>query len=123
MSIVDDNLIEKCLQDMTGSIRLPVSKFSAKKIQGRRSYNIARKDGRSPAILQDMDVHAAHILGHAPNGDQYRYNISFVVSSGTYIRSLAEEPGRRLALPATLKNLRRTMIGKFAVSNAQKIKL
>ena len=43
------------------------------------------------------------------------------VKSGTYIRSVAEEIGRRLGLPATVKELRRTKIGDFELKNAEKI--
>ncbi len=48
-------------------------------------------------------------------------SVRFSVSSGTYIRSLAEELGRRLGVPATLAGLRRTRIGEFKVEDAQKI--
>jgi tRNA pseudouridine55 synthase len=43
------------------------------------------------------------------------------VGSGTYIRSLAEEIGRRLGYPATLQNLRRTEIGPFNIKDAQRL--
>ena len=43
----------------------------------------------------------------------------FEVGSGTYIRSLAEEFGRRLGVPATLAGLRRTRIGKFRIEDAE----
>ena len=43
----------------------------------------------------------------------------FSVTSGTYIRSLAEEFGRRLGVPATLAALRRTRIGEFKIEDAQ----
>jgi tRNA pseudouridine55 synthase len=44
--------------------------------------------------------------------------VRFKVGSGTYIRSLAEELGRRLGYPATLQNLRRTKVGKFDIKDA-----
>ena len=47
--------------------------------------------------------------------------VSFSVGSGTYIRSLAEELGRRLGYPATLANLRRTRVGEFRIEDAQLI--
>ena len=45
-------------------------------------------------------------------------SIRFNVGSGTYIRSLAEEFGRRLGVPATLSGLRRTRIGEFKIEDA-----
>ncbi len=41
------------------------------------------------------------------------------VGSGTYVRSLAEELGRRLGYPATLSALRRTRVGEFCVEDAR----
>ncbi len=46
----------------------------------------------------------------------------FDVTSGTYIRSLAEEFGRRLGVPATLAGLRRTRIGEYKVEDAEGLK-
>ena len=48
-------------------------------------------------------------------------NIELKVKSGTYIRSIAEEIGRQLALPATLNSLRRLEIGKFSIKHAEQL--
>ena len=45
--------------------------------------------------------------------------VRFKVGSGTYIRSLAEELGRRLGYPASLASLRRTKIGDFKIEEAE----
>lgn len=45
-------------------------------------------------------------------------SIELEVASGTYIRSIAEEIGRRLGYPATIKELRRTKIGEFKIEDA-----
>ena len=45
--------------------------------------------------------------------------VRFSVGSGTYIRSLAEELGRRVGYPATLQNLRRTKVGEFDIKDAK----
>jgi len=42
-------------------------------------------------------------------------------AKGTYARSLGEEIGRRLSLPATLKEVRRLKIGDFDIGQAQKL--
>ena len=47
--------------------------------------------------------------------------IRFVVGGGTYIRSLAEELGRRLGYPGTLKGLRRTKVGEFEIKDAKQL--
>ncbi|HBV01706.1 MAG TPA: tRNA pseudouridine(55) synthase, partial [Candidatus Taylorbacteria bacterium] len=47
----------------------------------------------------------------------------FDVGSGTYIRSLAEEFGRRLGVPATLSGLRRIQIGNFRIEDAGRLEI
>jgi len=44
--------------------------------------------------------------------------IRLKVGSGTYIRSIAEEIGNRLGVPATVKELRRVQIGEFRIEDA-----
>ncbi len=53
--------------------------------------------------------------------DFYVLALTIEVASGTYIRSIAEELGRRMNLPATLANLRRTRIGKFKIEDSSKV--
>ena len=116
---IDEDLVRTTLNDMVGPIRLPVSKFSSKKVRGKRSHELARAGEEVPEIPQDMDVREAVLNTHGPDGKSYLLDITFDVSSGTYIRSLAEELGSRLGVPATLKNLRRTRIGDTSIDDAQ----
>ncbi|MBI2622977.1 MAG: tRNA pseudouridine(55) synthase TruB [Candidatus Liptonbacteria bacterium] len=58
---------------------------------------------------------------HCHGNDKLIVKVRFEVTSGTYIRSLAEEIGRRLGVPATLWNLRRTRIGDFRIESAEKL--
>lgn len=112
----------KCVLDsLVGRLRLPVSKYSAKKIGGKRSYELARSDKPIPEILQDMDLLDVEFGGLFKVESEYIVMAKLEVSSGTYIRSIAEELGRRLALPATLRNLRRLRIGDFKIEDAIKI--
>ena len=55
----------------------------------------------------------------SPN--RYIISIELEVASGTYIRSIAEEIGRRLDVPAIIKNLRRTKIGPFSIDQAEQL--
>jgi tRNA pseudouridine55 synthase len=47
--------------------------------------------------------------------------IETTVSSGTYIRALARDIGKKLSSGAYLRNLRRTRIGKFDIKKAKKL--
>ena len=61
----------------------------------------------------------AELLSFKIDGIKAVATIRFFVGSGTYIRSLAEEFGRRLEYPATLQALRRTKVGEFDIKNAK----
>lgn len=114
------------LTDMTGVLTLPVSAYSAIKKNGVPMYKRARAAARKgeevlEVPLRDMNVYEAELLGVASGDGKAVATIRFHVGSGTYIRSLGEELGRRIGYPATLKNLRRTQIGEFTINDAHTI--
>ena len=71
--------------------------------------------------MRVMKVYEAELLSLEVGGDRAVATIRFSVASGTYIRSLGEELGRRLGYPACLKNLRRTKVGEFDIKDAKQI--
>ena len=88
--------------------------FSAKKINGKRAYEHARKGDDITLQAKKIHIYDFEITKiHLPE-------ISFrvVCSKGTYIRSLAAEFGVALNSGAYLKELRRTKIGEYNVSEA-----
>lgn len=109
--------VANVLKNMIGDIELSVPIYSAIKKQGKPLYEYARKG-------KEIDVPKK--IMHIIDNELISLNgvvavIKFNVKSGTYIRSIAEELGRKLHTVATLKNLRRTSIGDFSVNNAEKI--
>lgn len=120
------NKISATLTDMRGELNLPVSAYSAIKIDGVPMYKRARKAEKTgeevvAVPLRKMRVDEAELLEVLVDGGRAVAKIRFVVGSGTYIRSLAEELGRRLSYPATLQDLRRTKVGNFDIINARQI--
>ncbi len=118
--------ISSSLREMIGTITLPVSAYSAIKKDGVAMYKRARaaeKKGEevSDVPMREMRVYEAELLSVESGNGKAVATIRFYVASGTYIRSLCEELGRRLGYPATLRNLRRTKVGKFDIKNARKI--
>ncbi len=111
--------IKKSLEKMVGTLNLHVPAYSAIKIQGKRLYDLARK-GTAPTAeelpVRSMIITEASLLGVFPGP---KIVVRFAVSSGTYVRSLAEHFGSLLGFPATLSELRRTSIGDFSVQDAQ----
>ncbi|MEX0652274.1 MAG: tRNA pseudouridine(55) synthase TruB [Candidatus Paceibacterota bacterium] len=113
--------VEKVLQAMIGVLRLPVPVYSAVKVGGRRMYKEAREGRKTIIPIRDMEIKDTRLLGMRKEGDCYIVEAEFDVESGVYIRSLAEEFGKRLGYPATVKELRRTKVGEFLIEEARQI--
>jgi tRNA pseudouridine55 synthase len=118
--------ISSVLADMVGELELPVSAYSAIKVDGVAMYKRARKAEKEGELVTEVPVRTMKVfeaeLFTVKNGDEKPYaTVRFFVGSGTYIRSLAEEMGRRIGYPATLQNLRRTKVGQFELDTAQEI--
>lgn len=123
---LDRELVREELKGMQGVLTLPVSAYSAIKKDGVPMYKRARKAEAKGELVEDvpyrdMYVYDTELLDIKSEGDFVVLSIRFFVGSGTYIRSLAEELGKRLGYPATLQNLRRTKIGTFNVADARGI--
>ena len=118
-----ESVIE-ALASMVGELALPVSAYSAIKVDGVPMYKRARKAEKTGETIADIPLRAmrvdeAELLSYMIDKDRAVATVCFKVGSGTYIRSLAEELGRRLGYPATLQNLRRTKVGEFDIKDAQ----
>jgi tRNA pseudouridine55 synthase len=91
--------------------------FSAKKVDGKRAYAVARAGGELtlppvPVTVRRFEVLqavAAQVDGH-PVLDM---DVEILCSKGTYIRSLARDLGADLGVGGTLTALRRTSSGDF----------
>lgn len=115
--------IEETVLSLEGLQTLPVSVFSALKKDGKSLYKYAREGKHIESPLRDMNVYSANLLDvFEQNGFVY-VRVRFSVSKGTYIRSLAEELGKRLGFPSTLASLRRMKVGEWSVENAYNLPL
>ncbi len=126
VSLLDESRVKEVLQTMLGEISLPVSAYSAIKKDGVPMYKRARTAEKAGETIDDvpartMRVDAAELLSLACAEGKCIATIRFAVGSGTYIRSLGEELGKRLGYPATLQALRRTQIGNFRIEDARRL--
>jgi tRNA pseudouridine55 synthase len=88
--------------------------FSAKQIDGKRAYDIARAGGEVV-----MKAHRIRIEAFAIETQNFpELNFEVRCSKGTYIRSIAHDFGQRLHSGSTLIELRRTASGEFGVEDA-----
>ncbi len=114
--------IEDALHQMIGKRKIQAPMYSALKVAGKPLYAYARAGDTSVvAPEKEMEVRAIEFLGERFEEHHQIISVRMDVSSGTYIRSIAEEIGKVLQVPATIKNLRRIRIGEFTIDQAEKI--
>lgn len=112
MPTVDEfNAVAK---SFVGEIEQTPPKFSAIKINGRKAYDLARKNLEFDMPSRRVKIFRLELVAL----DEHSATIEIDCSKGTYIRSLAIDIGERFNLPATLKNLVRLRVGDFNIDDA-----
>ena len=116
--------IEKALASLRGWIDQIPPMYSAKKIGGKKLYELARRGEaieREPVHVCIHEFEAIRPDGQLMKNNQdgtFDFHVHVVCSAGTYVRTLAEDFGKRLSVGAHLAELRRTRVGDFTVTNA-----
>lgn len=113
-NIPDINQIKNIIKNFVGKIEQTPPKFSAIKINGERAYKLARAGKTFETPTREVTIYNIEIL-------DYNYpelKIRCHVSSGTYIRTLAEDIGKALGTGAYLTALRRLKIADYSVDDA-----
>lgn len=109
--------IEEVISRFSGEIEQTPPRYSAIKIAGQRAYKRARQG-------QEFEVPKRKVVIYNLTIQNYQYpkiEIEAHVSSGTYIRSLAEDIGQALAVGGYCCQLRRLQVGKMLVQEAQSL--
>lgn len=108
--------------EFLGQIEQIPPMFSAKKIGGDKLYELARKGQtieRKPISVKITHLETADAVMHYdPDAGTSDITIKVVCSAGTYVRTLAEDIGRRLGVGAHLAGLRRAAAGRFSIADA-----
>jgi tRNA pseudouridine55 synthase len=116
--------VEGALASLRGEIEQTPPMYSAKKVGGRKLYELARRGEeieRQPVRVTISELTAVTLDGALLNesDDGTRdLRVRVVCSAGTYIRTLAEDFGKQLGVGAHVAELRRTRAGQFAIKNA-----
>ena len=107
------------LAEFRGTIKQVPPMYSAKKIEGKKLYELARKGVEVEREAVDVTIRELKVLeGTAADDQRSALTIRVVCSAGTYIRTLAEDIGRATGLLAHLTALRRTRAGRFGIEQA-----
>lgn len=107
--------VQSILPQFTGPIQQIPPAHSAIKVDGKRVYELARKGKEVKLEPRAVHIYSFEVLSLQDAQLQFRV----VCSTGTYIRSLANDLGQALGCGAYLSALRRTRIGDFTVAEAQ----
>ena len=125
-----DDELETILKDFRGEIEQTPPMYSAKKIDGVKLYELARKGVEVERKAVKVSIYELETIqpqrtqrntegkseDQKPKTEDHALRV--LCSAGTYIRTLAEDIGRRLGTGAHLAELRRTRAGKFDLSKA-----
>ena len=107
-------MIEEAVAEFRGTYLQQPPVFSAKKVDGDRAYDLARRN--APVQLQPVQVTATSVDVLEWRGKMLRLRL--VCSAGYYVRSLADALGDRLGTGGHLAKLVRTRSGDFALADA-----
>ena len=105
--IPSEQQVRQTIKTFLGKITQTPPVFSAIKINGQRAYKLARAGKDVEVPLRTVTIHSIELLDFAYPDVKIRTH----VSSGTYIRTLAEDIGKALDVGAYCHALRRTSIG------------
>ena len=111
------DMIVSVLKCFVGKIAQTPPRYSAIKVNGQRAYKLARKGAEFEIPSREVEIYAIEILRY----EWPELVVRCHVSSGTYIRTLAEDIGVKLGTGAYLKALRRLKVGEYDVKDAVKL--
>ena len=114
---IDQDLINTIIPQFSGPIKQVPPIYSAKKVDGKRAYNLARKG--IEVELKENDITIIDIELKLVDNDQIIFKVN--CGKGTYIRSLANDIGKALNSGGHLVELRRTRSGSFTTDHAKSV--
>ena len=111
---INEDLIINTTKSFIGKIKQKPPIFSAIKKDGKRLYESARIG--EDVIINDRDIEILSF--NIPKINMPHIDFEVECSKGTYIRSLANDFGKKLNSGATLSKLRRTKIGEYSIDKS-----
>ena len=116
---IQESDFQQLLKEYEGKISQVPPAYSAVKVNGEKAYNLARKGENVELEPRMIDVYNLELLEWAPP----EAVIDVYASSGTYVRSLANDLGNDLSVGAHLTGLRRTKNGQFTLRDAVRLEV
>jgi tRNA pseudouridine55 synthase len=110
--------IEKVLPEFRGEQMQTPPMYSAKKVEGKKLYELARQGIEIERKAVKITIHELALAAPRSALAAHEFALRVVCSAGTYIRVLAEDLGKKIGTGAHLAALRRTGAGKFGLEKA-----
>ena len=110
----DTDRIDEALAAFRGTFEQTPPSHSAKRVDGKKAYDLARRD--APVVLKPVAVTVRSLVRHGYDAGIVRLELT--VTAGFYVRALARDLGQALGCGAHLDALRRTRVGRFEVAQA-----
>ena len=107
--------IEAVIGGFLGEIEQIPPKYSAKNVNGKRGYELARAGVQFELAPKKVKIYSIKLIKKTDN-DVFRFEI--VCGGGTYIRSIARDMGKALDTFAVMSALERTQSGIFSIENS-----
>jgi len=106
--------VTEALKQFVGEIQQTPPIYSAIKINGQRAYKLARNGESVEMPVRTVTIFSLELIDYTYPDVKIRVH----VSSGTYIRTLAEDLGKALGTGAYCVQLRRTKIADFSIDDS-----
>jgi len=108
-----DDIQASIRRDFLGSISQIPPRYSAKKIKGKKAYELAREGKEFKLSPKEIEIYEFKMLSY----DYPNVKYEILCSTGTYIRTLVHDLAKTLGTYATATELRRTEIGSFSIDD------
>jgi tRNA pseudouridine55 synthase len=117
---IDEEDLVPVVERFTGRIMQVPPMVSARRVEGKRLYALARAGQVVEREARRVDIYELEIIDLAPSDyPEIRFRVR--CSSGTYVRTLADDMARALGGRAHLTELRRTANGSLCVEDAHTV--
>ena len=113
--IPSEDEINRCLPELIGEVYQTPPKFSAKNIEGKRGYQLARAGIDFELQPKKVNIHSIRLINRV---DERSFTFEIECGGGTYIRSIARDLGAKLHTCAIMSALIRTKSGIFELDNS-----
>jgi tRNA pseudouridine55 synthase len=109
--------VREAAESMHGSFDWPIPLFSAAKVDGKKLYEYGRRGEEIVLPMKRMDFWGVEVHEAEATGVQ----VTMQCSKGSFVRSWADQLGRKLGVGGIIQELRRLRVGSWTVEQAVKL--